>query len=404
MPKGEDNLNLDTFKNALGDDDLSLLSGYSEQEINSIEDLQTTSTEGEPNTDQAGQDDDKKGKESKDATSITGVEVVDDIEDTEEPENTQTDTTNTKVQSELLKVFTDNLKDSNIIAFEDKDFEEAEDKEDFIFAKIQDTINSRVDEAIKEKEAEWPKEIQDLVELHKKGVPLYDILEADSRIDSLEGIDQKLIEENEDLQKDIITELLSRQGFSREKISAKIKRYEDLGTLQDEASEGFDTLLQAEKKAKEDLIKQKQQEADARKDAEVAWINSLKDRITKSEEIIKGLKLSDNDKKALIDGITKVAGKTKTGEPYNAITKAKMEDPDMDLKIAYFTLILKGDLSKIQTATNAKTAKKLKDVLNGQEPMAGSSHGTESAPDKLQNQVNKKTMKAALNALSRYRV
>ena len=393
-------LNISALKGSLLDDDFGLLDGR-KHEIDSIDSLSGMGT---------------PPAQTPPATStipatvaptntIDEDDLVDDIEELEDTEVPEPDavapvTPTADKASDLIKAFSENLAEKGLIKFDAAEYDKSEDKDAFLESKIQETITGAVEEGVKAKEAEWPEEVAKLVELSKSGVPLHQLLEADARISSLENIETKDIEENIDLQKDILRELYATQGFSKERVESKLKRAEDLGTLKDDAADGFDVLLAGEKKAKQEMIKTEQAKSAKAEQDRIERIKGIEDSIRSADEIIPGFKLSEEDKKTLINGITKASATDKQGKPINALAKARLDDPKMDLKVAYFTLVLKGDLSKLQTKAATKTTRSLKSVIDSHDPIQGSTQSAGSAGNAA-SKVNKDVLRNSLKALRR---
>lgn len=395
MANERDKLDLNVLKGALGADDFGLMGERDNGEIDSIADLDVPAT---PVTPAADAD---KDKHKDDISGIQEFEEDVPTDDANENDNNQSaedkskaDTKVPVVKADALKLFGENLGTKGLLDFNPEEFDKAEDKEAFLYAKTEETINKRAEEKFQDKYSDLPPEIDRLIELHKEGVPLSKVLEADDRIDTLEGIKPADIESNVDLQKDILRELLGSQGFAADKIEAKIKRYEDLASLKDEALEGFDSLLGQEKKQRELMIQAEKAKKIEATNKAADRVKAIEADINKRDEIIPGFKISPEEKKALIEGITKVVGKDKQGRPINGLAKARMDDPDMDLKTAYFTLILKGDLGKLKQKAATTTTRSIKSLLDSTDTLGTGQAGIQSTSNKPDLEVIKRSMAA----------
>lgn len=336
----------------------------------------------------------KTKKEKKDETNelaedIIEIESIEDLNNTEDPDDNEEslevkEDKNKKPEGKLintLKVFGENLQTKGLIDFNLEEFDKAEDKDIYFETKVAEKIAEGSKALYEEQIGELPSEIKELVDLHKQGVPLYNLLEADKRIAEYETIKPEVLEENEGLQKELVRSLFEAQGVTKEKIDAKVKRYEDLGTLKDEAIEALDTLKEYEKSGKEEMIREEKEKATINKKKMEDRVKAIEDSINKKENIM-GLPLTKEQKKVLIDGILKPIGKTADGKAYNAIAKAKMDDSELDLKLAYFTLILKGDLTKVEKQAQTKAVKKLASTLEEENIMNKGSLGAQSEDTK----------------------
>lgn len=297
---------------------------------------------------------------------------------------------------DLLKIFGSNLNDLGLIKFSEEEFDKAEDKDEFFKDQISKSIQEGIKSGIELEKSEWPERIAEMIELEKKGVPAYKILEADRNIASLEEIKPQDIESSIDLQKNILKELYNLQEFPQDKIEAKIKRAEDLGTLKDDSIEGFDILLNFEKKEKENMIKAEQAKYQETENNRKAKLKEIENTIMTSTEIIPGFPLTDEDKKTMVNGITKIIGKDKNGRPINALTKARMDDPSLELKQAYFSLVLKGKLPSPQKSTETKVTRSLSAAVKSTDPL---SQGIQVKPNDVNRPDTKEQISIMRNSL-----
>ena len=401
--------NVDILKGSLSAEDFGILDTQNNR-IESIADLEGPVSH-LVNADDDNRDDKKGAQHQSSNDNDSNVQDVEFHKDSDVPENIEhqddhisVGKTDPKLEK-MLDIFGQNLKEQGLLDFNPEEFAKAEDKDAYFLNKFKEqkekVINDGVEEKLRAYKAEnLPEEIDELIKLHKEGVPLYSLLEADQRINSLEAIKTADIESDTDLQKDILTEHLRSQGLSKEKIEAKIKRHEDLGTLKEESLDSFDALKTLEKQAKETMIKAERENKlknDAKRDASIADLTS---KINSKEEIIPGFKLKPEDRKVLIDGITKTIGYDKQGRPYNAIGKMAMDDPDHNLKVAYFSLILKGDLKNLKSKTETAVTRKFKDVLDNSRDLSNGSTGS-TASTTPGTRFNKDVARAAFKALRR---
>lgn len=343
-------------------------------------------------------------------TNQAAIKEIESIKDLMNPESTdktvETKVVETKVEEakeepktptkeDPLKVFSQNLAEAGTIDFNEEEYTAAEDKDSYLNTKVAEKIASGVETFKQEFLAELPAEINDLIELHKKGVPLHKVLEADARIAEYEEIKPETLKDSASLQKDVIRDLLTTQGWSRDKVESKINKFEDMGVLEEEASDALDMLKNIEKENKEYLIKQEIENKKQRELDSQARIKQLEETIKNKKELM-GYTLSDKEKKTLSDALLKPIGKLPDGRAYNAIQKAKMDDPDAMLKEAYFWTVLKGDLSKVEKKTETKVVKKLSNIIKDDEAMA---YGNNSRIEPVKSTTDMETMKKALEYL-----
>jgi len=292
-------------------------------------------------------------------------------EDTAEQvsETTEASETEESVEEEgdnPLRVFAEMQRDQGLIDFNDEEFE---DSEDWLLNKVQDTIDSKVTEY----KENMPEEIKYLLDNYEAGVNIYDLINASASEQSYATIAEESLEDNLSLQKMLVRDLLVKSGWSEERITRKLNRYEDSGVLKEEAEEALASLKEIQKAEKANLIKQQKEEQKQRIQAHEQWLGDLKDHIGKKEEILPGFKLSPKDKDNLYKGITKL---DKNGK--NEIMRMREKDPEFDLKIAYLATVLKWDFSAFERQSTTKSTRKLANAIKstkktGSRPSRGTS-------------------------------
>ena len=302
----------------------------------------------------------KKDEKSKEATGVTGKTTKVDIsEDNEINTNSTEDESKSEVIESPLKEFAKMLGEKGIIDFTDEDFE---DNDDYIIKKT----NDRISAGIEEYKASIPDEIKYLIENYEEGVPVGKLIANLVKDSNYSDITVDKLEENEGMQKKILTELLEYNGDSNEEITEKLDDYESSGILFKESKRALNKLNTIREATKAREIEDAKQEKKQREDNYKAWLNNLNTTISKKTEILPGLTLSDNDKKKIFDSITKPIGKDANGNFINAVQKARMDDPDFDLKVAYFATIKNWDISSIKVVGKKEAVSSLKKAIETQ--------------------------------------
>lgn len=377
------------------------------QTINDISELDTPAADdkgGNENKDQENNSPEISGEIETFETEVPTDSTENDAQNADSGEDKGSSQTNPDEDAKyhtLLKTLGQQAKESNLLDFSPEEFEKAEDKEAYFAKKLEDTISNRTKSAIEQelenyKSENLPAEINELIELHKKGVPLHSILEADRNIASLEGITEEQVKEDVELQKGLIAEFMKAQGFNDEKIKAKIKRLEDLAALEDESKDALEALITLEKEEKQKMIKaetERKQNQIKERDAKIQEITA---KINQTKEFIPGFALSQEDKQKMIDGFTKVIGKDKQNRPITPLQKAYQEDPELAYKVAYFALVLKGDLGKVKAKAETSVTRNLRNLLESTDKFGSSQHdNTRQSASK----TDKSVMREALRAL-----
>lgn len=174
-------------------------------------------------------------------------------------------------------------------------------------------------------------EVEALDKFVKNGGNLKDYFQIDGELD-LEDFE---IEDNEVNQKLVIKEFLKEKGFSSKQIDKKLTKYEDAGLLEDEATDALEALRDIREQKKQQLLEEREKSANELKKRQQEYFNSVVTEI-KGMDNIRGIKIPQKDKQALLEYIFKPTadGKTQYQKDYSKSVKNLLES-------AYFTM--KGD-------------------------------------------------------------
>lgn len=294
-------------------------------------------------------------------------DVVDDDDDVNDIDDNIDDDDKTK-NKKTKKVEEDD--DVNNIDDNDDDVDEEESsKVTALFDAIAEELEWEFDD---DEEEEKPKTVEELVNYFKEvikeqSVPQYaneDVAKLDEFVRNGGDLNDyftltpEIYYENFDTtiesnQKQIVKMLLAEKGFNEKQIARKIEKYEDAGILEDEAEDALEAMKEIEETKKEQLLEDQRKQHEqmvARQqkfmDDVVGEINAMKD--------IRGIKVPEKDKKALLAYIFKADanGKTQYQKDYSKSVKNLIES-------AYFTM--KGD-TLLDTAKKMGTSSAIKNL------------------------------------------
>lgn len=292
---------------------------------------------------------------------------VDDDDDVNDIDDNIDDDDKTK-NKKTKKVEEDD--DVNNIDDNDDDVDEEESsKVTALFDAIAEELEWEFDD---DEEEEKPKTVEELVNYFKEvikeqSVPQYaneDVAKLDEFVrnggdlNNYFTLTPEIDYENFDTtiesnQKQIVKMLLAEKGFNEKQIARKIEKYEDAGILEDEAEDALEAMKEIEETKKEQLLEDQRKQHEqmvARQqkfmDDVVGEINAMKD--------IRGIKVPEKDKKALLAYIFKADanGKTQYQKDYSKSVKNLIES-------AYFTM--KGD-TLLDTAKKMGTSSAIKNL------------------------------------------
>lgn len=173
-----------------------------------------------------------------------------------------------------------------------------------------------------------------------------------------DGIDPETIDlTKENNQKLVVKENLKQRGYSEDRIKKLIDRYEDAGTLEEEAEDAIELIKENKAKHKEQLLKEQEKISQLQKNQQLKFVKDVQDTV-KGINSIRGIPVSPKEKQALLDYVFKPGsdGRTQYQKDYEKSSLNLIES-------AYFTM--KGDalLKKIETKATSDAAKILKEKL-----------------------------------------
>lgn len=285
----------------------------------------------------------KKGKGSSNDDKDAKQDKKEDKDDKQDPDDNSSkddkDNKNDKVDDDTVidadNQIDDNTEDNAVATF----FEALSDKmgweldEDEEIPQTPEELVEYFQEVIEENSVPQyaSEEVEALDKFVKNGGNLKDYFQIDGELD-LEDFE---IEDNEVNQKLVIKEFLKEKGFSSKQIDKKLTKYEDAGLLEDEATDALEALRDIREQKKQQLLEEQEKSASELKKRQQEYFNSVVTEI-KGMDNIRGIKIPQKDKQALLEYIFKPTadGKTQYQKDYSKSVKNLLES-------AYFTM--KGD-------------------------------------------------------------
>ena len=331
-----------------------------------LEELKRQSAKARPATPGA-----KNKKQEPEEDVVDDDDDVNDIDDNiDDDDKTKNKKTKKVEEDDDVNNIDDNDDDVNNIDDNDDDVDEEESsKVTALFDAIAEELEWEFDD---DEEEEKPKTVEELVNYFKEvikeqSVPQYaneDVAKLDEFVRNGGDLNDyftltpEIDYENFDTtiesnQKQIVKMLLAEKGFNEKQIARKIEKYEDAGILEDEAEDALEAMKEIEETKKEQLLEDQRKQHEqmvARQqkfmDDVVGEINAMKD--------IRGIKVPEKDKKALLAYIFKADanGKTQYQKDYSKSVKNLIES-------AYFTM--KGD-TLLDTAKKMGTSSAIKNL------------------------------------------
>lgn len=335
----------------------------------------------------------KKGKGSSNDDKDTKQDKKEDKDDKQDPDDNSSkddkDNKNDKVDDDTVidadNQIDDNTEDNAVATF----FEALSDKmgweldEDEEIPQTPEELVEYFQEVIEENSVPQyaSEEVEALDKFVKNGGNLKDYFQIDGELD-LEDFE---IEDNEVNQKLVIKEFLKEKGFSSKQIDKKLTKYEDAGLLEDEATDALEALRDIREQKKQQLLEEQEKSANELKKRQQEYFNSVVTEI-KGMDNIRGIKIPQKDKQALLEYIFKPTadGKTQYQKDYSKSVKNLLES-------AYFTMkgdtLLKAAKSEGSTAAINKFKNSLSKIGVSRKTRRQDNTSTESMWDSFARQL-----------------
>lgn len=293
--------------------------------------------------------DDPKNKPSKKSKPEDNEEEEEEEEDNEpnnDPNNDIDDNQGEDIESNAVTSFFEALSDK--MGWELDEDEEIPQTPEELVEYFKDVIEEN---SVPQYASE---EVEALDNFVKNGGNLRDYFQIDGDLD-LEEIN---IEDSEVNQKLVIKEFLKEKGFNAKQIEKKLTKYEEAGLLEDEATDALEALRDIKEQKKQELLEAQEKRAKELKKRQQEQFNTVVSEL-KGMDNIRGIKIPQKDKQALLEYIFKPTadGKTQYQKDYSKSVKNLLES-------AYFTM--KGDtLLKAAKSEGSNAAiNKFKNSLN----------------------------------------
>lgn len=346
----------DVFNNTGADNDFGASETMTDEEIealknkdNKVVDKEEDDDDEVKKEDKLNEDDEDEVVEEKPVKAKTTKPAKVEKQDTTEEEVIEED------ESEHIVSFFDAL--SEKIGWDEIDEEDKPKTAEELIQYFANVIeeNSKPDYA--------SEEVEKLDAFVRQGGDIRAYFEIDKEID-LDDLDL----EDENTQRAVVKQLLKEKGFNSKQIEKKLSKYEDAGILEDEATDAIEDLKEIQEQKKQQLLKNQEKAFKEKQEQQRQLYNNVVSEI-KGLETIRGIKVPEKDKRALIDYILKpdTDGQTKYYKDYiKGGVKSLIES-------AYFTMNADKLISAAESKGRTKAVDKFKSSLRSTSVTAKSS-------------------------------
>jgi len=264
---------------------------------------------------------------------------------------------------------------------------------------IQSQLQDSIKEGVDEFKNGLGQRAKDFIDSLEKGIPFDDLAENYTLEERFSGIDEKALDQNEELQEAVYRDYLSMKGFSDARIERLISGAKDKDQLADESKDSLgeinQMIVQEREQIKQDAEKQKVNNEKKRTEI-TEKINSTVEAV---KEILPGMELKEAEKKQLIKSMTVPVGYEKMPDgskrPVSRVMSVRKQDPiAFEMRLNYF--IEKGffdkdlknkDLQTFMKTSESTAAKRLAEKLKSEQSRNNrSTTGAEGKSNKKENE------------------
>lgn len=250
----------------------------------------------------------------------------------------------------------ESLRKEGILTLDDKYFTDI--KDGFDLGKLfQAQVDSMQDERAKQ--------INDAL---NAGVQPDEIKQYQQVLGYLNGVTEESVREEtqdaESLRGNIIYQDYINRGFTPERANKEVKKSFDAGTDVDDALESLEANKEFFTSQYNTVVKAAQTAKDNQQKAEREQFKQIEKKFNETEEPIKGLKLSEQDRKKLLTQYTRFVAKDNWGRPVNELGKYAIENPtdyQYNINLIYY---LTNGFKDIQGLIGKEVKNKTKSALS----------------------------------------
>jgi len=274
------------------------------------------------------------------------------------------DTTETAVDAdssgELFKAFGSTLVEKGVFSEElFKDFDGTIDG-------LVTAVDREIGYGIESYKESLPDVLKELIDNYEEGVPLDQLIATKSREISFNNITDSKLEEDTELQKEIVRQYLESTGLKENKIKKLIETYEDTDELFSEAKDALGEIKDILKKEEAYIKKQQEEERKVAEQRTKELLNTVETTISKTEEIVPGIKLNDKVRKEIYSSMTQPTGRDAEGNPINKVMEIRAKDPikfEMTLHYLASLGIFEGKWDKVISTAKTSSVKELEKLI-----------------------------------------
>jgi hypothetical protein len=252
--------------------------------------------------------------------------------------------------------------------------------------KLNEHIQTQIEESIEERVEEYKSSIGDkavkfIADL-EKGVPFESLADNYTLEERYGSITAKSLEENEEMQEQVYSDLLTLKGFSEPKIKKMVEMAKEKEILLEESTDGLKEIQKSidddRKQMRIDAEKEKTAKDQRIKDTRIAVETAVKS----TKEILPGIPITEDEQKELTKMLTvPVLFTDKEGKkiPMSAAMAKRASNPlAFELRLAYLIKngffddkIKDGAFNIFSKKVETSATKRLAEIMNGEKRTHG---------------------------------
>ena len=250
------------------------------------------------------------------------------------------------------------LKGDGILTLDDSDFENIENANDLAalfkkqIDKLLDDNQKRINEAL------------------SNDVPVDTVKQFENVLTYIKSISEEDLQaetpEAEQLRGNIIVQDYMNKGFSQERANKEVKKSFEAGTDIEDALESLKEVKDFYTSKYNEVINSAKEEKANKLKGEREQSKQIEKKFLEVEEPIKGIKLTENERKKILNLYTKFIGKDASNKPLNAIQQYANDNPvdyQYNINLLYYLTDGFKDLGKvIQKEVKTKTKSALSNL------------------------------------------
>ena len=187
-------------------------------------------------------------------------------------------------------------------------------------------------------------------------------------IDTISRVDETMLSGNTELAEGLIEEDLIAQGWDANRIAKQIDRLRKTEELTSEGMVARENILNRNHTSIENSKLEAEQAKIDNKNREKDQLARLKDSVFNEKKALTVVNADGRLKNQVYEAMTKPVAYLENGQPINALTKDRQDNPvDFEKRLYYAYVLTNGfkDISRLQRRADSSAASKLKEAVQG---------------------------------------